>query len=257
MRLGKDNSLYKELKEKFKKDNSYILVDDLNSLEILLSYNLEIEDFIYIYDTEYHDSTKDIILKACNKANNVYEISKKMFEPFSSKENSIGFIAFVKPIVYNLNDLKNKDFLIVLDRLEIPGNIGTILRTMDSVKASALILVDPISKILNKKMCQLSRGTNLIIPSVSDTYSSVLNFLLENNYDIFLGEPNLGKDYQEYDYNGKIAIVIGNERFGINPDWYNHKHKKVFIPMEGHNNSLNVSVAASILMYEAYMKRKK
>ncbi len=257
MKLGKDNIIYKELKDKFKKENKNIIVDDLNSLTILLEYNYEILDFIYTDDIEYHDDTKKIIEKAASKAKHVYEVSKKLFEPFSSKENSIGFVAFVCPKEYTLNSIKNKEFLIVLDRLEIPGNIGTILRTMDSVKADALILVDPISKILNKKMCQLSRGANLIIPTIEDSYSSVLEFLLNNDYDIFLGEPHLGKDYQEYDYKNKIAIVVGNERFGINPDWYNHKHKKVFIPMEGHNNSLNVGVAASILMYEAYMKRKK
>lgn len=257
MKLGKDNIIYKELKDKFKKDNNYVLVDDLNSLSILLEYNYQIEDFIYTDDIVYHEDTKKVVDKAISIANNVYEVSKKLFEPFSSKENSIGFIAFVAPKKYNLDDLKDKEFIIVLDRLEIPGNIGTILRTMDSVNASALILVDPVSKILNKKMCQLSRGANLIIPTVESTYSSTLEFLLDNNYDVFLGEPHLGKDYQEYDYKNKIAIVVGNERFGINPDWYNHKHKKVYIPMEGHNNSLNVGVAASILMYEAYMKRKK
>ena len=63
-------------------------------------------------------------------------------------------------------------------------------------------------------------------------------------------------DYQSYDYNKKIAIVVGNERFGINENWYNKPHKKVYIPMEGNQNSLNVGVALSILAYEAYMKRK-
>ena len=77
-----------------------------------------------------------------------------------------------------------------------------------------------------------------------------------NGYDIYLGEPKLGKNYKEYDYDNKIALVFGNERFGINQNWYNNKSIKVFIPMEGPHNSLNVGVAASIILYEAYMKRK-
>ena len=151
----------------------------------------------------------------------------------------------------------NKEFLMILDHLEIPGNIGTIYRTLDSINCDGVILVDSISKINNEKITSSSRGCNLIIPTISDTYQNVLKYLLDNNYEIFLGEPKLGLDYQEYNYKGKIAIVVGNERFGINQDWYNHKSTKVFIPMEGSQNSLNVSVAASILAYEAYMKRKK
>ena len=71
-----------------------------------------------------------------------------------------------------------------------------------------------------------------------------------------MGEPELGKSYNELDYHGKIAIVVGSERYGINPDWYNHPHQKVFIPMYGTMTSLNVGVAASILLYEAKLKRK-
>jgi outer membrane protein len=81
--------------------------------------------------------------------------------------------------------------------------------------------------------------------------------LLELNYDIFLGEPVLGKSYDEYDYKGNVAIVIGNERYGIDPKWYESKHKKVYIPMEGLMGSLNVSVAGSILLFEALKNRKK
>jgi TrmH family RNA methyltransferase len=66
----------------------------------------------------------------------------------------------------------------------------------------------------------------------------------------------MGLDYKSYDYNGKIAIVVGNERYGINNDWYLNQHKKVYIPMEGRQNSINVSVAACILAYEAYMRRR-
>lgn len=257
MKLGKDNPIFKDLKDRFKKNTNYILVDDLNSLEIAISFKYDIDTFIYCDDIEYHTSTKLIIDKALSLSKEYYTISKRMFETFLSKDNSIGFLAFIKPRILSLNDFKDKEFLVVCDRLEIPGNIGTLLRTMDSCKAEGMILVDPVSKILNPKMSQLSRGANLIIPTIEASYSDTLEYLSSNGYDIYLGEPKLGLDYQSYNYKGKIAIVIGNERFGINPDWYNHNHKKVYIPMEGHNNSLNVAVAGSILIYEAYMQRKK
>lgn len=255
--LSKQSQEFQEMKDYINKSNQYpniTVSDDLQILEIVNNKNLEIELLFYSYDVEYQDKTKELLNSLINKAKRSFQISNKMYQQLSLKENHAGIIAAIKlPID---EDIYNKEFLIVLDHLEIPGNIGTIYRTLDSVKADGVILVDSISKVNNPKITSSSRGCNLIIPSTQESYNDALNKLLKNNYTIFLGEPILGLNYQEYDYSGKIAIVVGNERFGINPDWYNHNHKKVYIPMEGNQNSLNVGVAASILAYEAYMKRK-
>ncbi len=259
MKIAKNHEAYLKIKNGLKKNinPNLTISDDLQVLKIAVDYDLEIETLLYCYEIEYHDDTKLLLDKLIKKANESYEISLSSYKAISLKENHAGIIASIKLKNYCLEDLKKKEFLFVLDRLEIPGNIGTIYRTLESIKCDAVILVDPVSKIYNEKVTSSSRGCNLIIPTISTSYDEALNYLLNNNYDIFLGEPKLGKSYQEYDYKGKVAIVVGNERFGINPDWYNHKNKKVFIPMEGSQNSLNVSVAASILAYECYMKRKK
>lgn len=255
--LSKQSQEFQEMKDYINKSNQYpniTVSDDLQILEIVNNKNLEIELLFYSYDVEYQNKTKELLNSLINKAKRSFQISNKMYQQLSLKENHAGIIAAIKlPID---EDIYNKEFLIVLDHLEIPGNIGTIYRTLDSVKADGVILVDSISKVNSPKITSSSRGCNLIIPSAQESYNDALNKLLKNNYTIFLGEPILGLNYQEYDYSGKIAIVVGNERFGINPDWYNHNHKKVYIPMEGNQNSLNVGVAASILAYEAYMKRK-
>lgn len=259
MKIAKNHEAYLKIKNALKKNTNPNLTisDDLQVLKIAINYDLEIETLLYCYEINYHDDTKILLNKLIEKAKESYEISLSSYNAIALKENHAGIIASIKFNEYKLDDLKNKDFIFVLDRLEIPGNIGTIYRTLESIKCDAVILVDPVSKINNEKVTSSSRGCNLIIPTVSTTYEEALNYLHNNNYDIFLGEPKLGLSYQEYDYKGKIAIVVGNERFGINPDWYNHKNLKVYIPMEGSQNSLNVSVAASILAYECYMKRKK
>lgn len=259
MKIGKNHEAYLKIKNLIKKNNNPNLTisDDLQVLKIALLFNLKIDTLLYCYELEYHEDTKELLKELIKRANASYEISLASYNAIQLKENHAGIIASIQFNEYKLQDLKNKEFIFVLDRLEIPGNIGTIYRTLESIKCDAVILVDPVSKINNEKITSSSRGCNLIIPTVSTTYDKALNYLLNNNYDIFLGEPELGLSYQDYDYKGKVAIVVGNERFGINPDWYNHKNKKVFIPMEGSQNSLNVSVAASVLAYECYMKRKK
>ena len=254
--LSKNSNEFKEMKDYINKSNQYpniTVSDDLQVLNIVNDYNLEIELLFYSFDIEYQNDTKILLDNLIKKAKRSYPISNKCYQALALKENHVGIIAAIK--MNEAKDFFNKEFVLVLDHLEIPGNIGTIYRTLDSCNADGVILVDSISKINNPKITSSSRGCNLIIPSLSLSYNEALNGLLDNGYTIYLGEPLLGKNYQEYDYSGKIAIVVGNERFGINSDWYNHKHNKVFIPMKGNQNSLNVGVAASILAYEAFMKR--
>lgn len=258
MILSKNSDIILKYKELLKKNTTkdLIVTDDLSVIKLALTYPIDIEAFIYCKDLSYHEDTK-LLIEELKKRFETYEISKSVYESLRQKENSAGLLAIIKLKTYTFNDLKNKDFIVVTDSLEIPGNLGTIYRTMDSAKADALILVDPITKLTNNKLTSSARGCNLLIPSVCTSYNEAQNWLLENGYKIYLGEPNLGKCYKDYDYQGKIAIVVGNERFGIHNEWYSHAHEKVFIPMYGSNNSLNVSVAASILIYEATMKRQK
>ena len=258
-KISKSHEIIKFIKELIKTNHNtkYTITDDIEILKLVYKKNIKIDTLLYSYEKEYKSETKILLNDLINYSNKVYEISNSTYDSIKLKENHAGIFAIIEMPAFNYDDFKNKNFIFVLDRLEIPGNIGTIYRTLDSINIDGIFIVDAVSKINNEKITSSSRGTNLIIPSISDSYDNVLNYLLNNNYQIFLGEPILGKNYQEYDYKGKIAIVIGNERFGINKDWYNHESKKVFIPMEGTQNSLNVSVAGSVLAYEAYMKRIK
>ena len=255
-RISKSHLKFIQMKD-YLKTNHYKQItvsDDLQVLKIALEYNLEIELLLYDFETNYQEETKKLLDNLIKVSKETYEISSSSYKSLSLKDNHAGIIAAIKLKEYTLNDFKKMDFVTVLDRLEIPGNVGTIYRTLDSCKCDGVILVDPISKINNEKITSSSRGCNLIIPTITLTYEEAKDFLLEN-FNVYLGEPILGKNYQAYDYNEKVALVVGNERFGINPDWYNHENKKVFIPMDGHQNSLNVGVAASILAYEVYMKK--
>ena len=255
--IGKQNDKFKYIKDLIKSNgkNGYTVTDDIEIISLALKNNIDIELTLYANDKEYSDFALNIIDKLKNKSKEIYEISSNTYDSIKLKDNHAGIITVLKMKEYKLDDFKNKKFLVVLDHLEIPGNIGTIYRTLDSVKCDGVIICDQITKPYNNNVTSSSRGCNLLIPTISTTYQEALNYLLSNNYDIYLGEPILGKPYNEYNYEGNIAIVVGNERFGINNDWYNHKSKNVFIPMEGTQNSLNVSVALSILVYEAYIKR--
>lgn len=257
-KISKSHEVIRLFKEINKNQNKEMVAsDDLEVLSIALQQGLRIPYVLYSFEESFQPATQDLLQRLIAVAEHIYEISSATYELLASKSNHAGILAAICLPIRQLCDLEQKSFLMVLDGLEIPGNVGTIYRTLDACQADGIILVDPVSKYTNPKLTSAARGTNLIIPTVTCSYEQAQDWLQAQGYQIFLGEPLLGKNYQEYDYQGKIALVVGNERFGINQDWYAHPHKKVFIPMSGHNNSLNVSVAASIIAYEAYMKRKK
>ena len=222
-----------------------------------LKYPCEIIGLLYCDELCYSESTKKIIKDYKKRCNDVYQISKKTYSSLAEKENSSGMIALVKKEYIDLNkDTNNYEKVLVIDSIEIPGNVGTMVRTADATDFDLIIMVDKVTGFSHHKTISSSRGMFLKIPFVNMSYEDAQQYLLNNNYDIYLGEPILGKPYNEYNYEGKVALIVGNERYGINSKWYENEHKKVFIPMFGEMTSLNVSIAGSILMYEVKMKKE-
>lgn len=257
--LGKNNELVQKIKElKKHNQNKHFIIEELFVLGLLKKYNKKIDILLYSEDDVYSKEALEILDYLKNNCQSQGKISHKTYESLSSKENASGIMALY--IDENDHDLilnSKPSFVLVLDQIELPGNLGTMIRTADACDIDLIILVDPITKIENIKSIASSRGMFLRIPTITMTYENAQNYLLENNYRIFLGEPYLGKEHYQTNFNGNIAIVVGNERYGINQNWYKNNHEKVFIPMWGEMTSLNVGVAASILMYEAKIKRIK
>ncbi|MBO5542384.1 MAG: hypothetical protein J5936_03000, partial [Acholeplasmatales bacterium] len=178
-RISRSHDKFKLLKDMIKTNHypNITVTDDLEVLKIAVNNNLKINLLFYTFDEEYKDETKELLNNLINNSKEVYEISKSTYDSIKLKENHAGIIAAIELNNYSYNDFKNKEFLMILDHLEIPGNIGTIYRTLDSINCDGVILVDSISKINNEKITSSSRGCNLIIPTISDTYQNVLKYL--------------------------------------------------------------------------------
>jgi TrmH family RNA methyltransferase len=145
--IGKQDPKFEELKKLLKEGNgNLVATDDLSVLRLSKNYKINIIDFFYNPDEEYHEDTLDDIKYFKSIAKNTYIISSKLVESLKRKNNSAGLFAIISLENKTLDDLKNIDYLVVADKLEIPGNIGTIYRTCDSAKVGGLILVDPVTK---------------------------------------------------------------------------------------------------------------
>lgn len=256
--LSISNPIIKELKSKKKKSEDNLLVlEGLSVLELAIKGDIEIINFFFASNYPYTKEAEEIKNQYIKNAKQSFTINLKTFENIKEKDNEVPLIALVKYHNLPIQEFDSKKFhyILVLDGIELPGNLGTIYRTAYTTGVDLIMLVDSKTDVTKPKFTSSSRGTLFHIPTITTTYEQAQEVLLSNDIRILLGEPELGNSYYRYNYQGNIAIVVGSERFGINPKWYLHQHEKIYIPMLGEINSLNVGIATSIILEEASNNR--
>jgi TrmH family RNA methyltransferase len=184
--------------------------------------------------------------------------SKAVFEKISYREGPDGILA-VGPLVGKaLADLKlpKNPLILVAEGLEKPGNLGALLRTADGAGADAVIICDPATDLNNPNVIRASIGTLFYLPVAEAASSEALAFLKAKGIKTLSAVPDAEAVYTDVDLTGPAAIVVGAEDKGLSDVWKNSADLSVNIPMLGKNDSLNVSVAAAILLYEAVRQRR-
>src|SRR6266545_449283 len=142
--------------------------------------------------------------------------------------------------------------VLVADGLEIPGNLGTLIRTLDACAADCLVLTNRKVRLTHPKVFRGSHGTSLTVPTIElETPEQTMAWLRERSFEILLADTGGSRHYRTHDYAGRTALVVGNERKGISREWYREGVEAVSIPMLGLTDSLNVAISASLLLYEA------
>ncbi|WP_238784416.1 TrmH family RNA methyltransferase [Blattabacterium cuenoti] len=191
-----------------------------------------------------------------------YFINKKIFNKLAYRDNSGGIIAcFIENTLTKLEDIKitNNFFIIILDGVEKPGNIGSMLRTAESVNISFIILCNIKTYIYNSNVIRCSLGSVFTIKIFIEKIESVIYWLKKNKIKIVVtGFHKHGKAINLYQTKlnySKLAIIFGSENKGISNVWLNIANKIITIPMFGNIDSLNVSNAMSIIIYEIFRQR--
>ena len=252
----KDERIHYLLKKEYEKDN-LILVDDLYILSLPKVKQAEKKLCLFCSELLTSNEAKEILEFYKNSVES-YEISKKVFSRLASKENCAGIIVVFKINAISQSNLEKLNFCLICDGLETPGNIGTIFRTAQSAGVDFLIFTNLRSKVVSDQVVRSSRGMIFYTPFIIfENVEKTSEFLSKNGFRTIICEPEEGTNYKDFNYNNKIALVVGNERYGCSKDWKNYKCEYLYIPMYGEIGSLNVAVAASILIYEAKYQRKK
>jgi TrmH family RNA methyltransferase len=185
------------------------------------------------------------------------EISLPVFQKIAYREQSDGVLALAKPKSHTLNDLNlpDKPFIIVLEAVEKPGNLGAILRTADAAKVDAVIVCDPLTDVYNPNVIRSSVGCVFTVPLAIATQSATFSFLKEKRIQIFAAELQASQEYQNTDFSHACALIMGTEADGLTSFWIENADARIKIPMRGKIDSLNVSVSTAVLTFEAMRQR--
>ena len=220
---------------------------------------------IYVLEGEKYGSINKIIAKAKERKIIINEISRAKLNQMAQTENNQGVIAVVPPFNYCevediLEEAKRKNtkpFILILDGIEDPHNLGSIIRTAETASVDGIIIPKRRATGVNSTVAKVSAGAveYMKIARVNNI-TDTINYLKENDVWICGTDMNTDKYYYDEDFTGGIAIVIGSEGFGISRLVKENCDFLVKIPMKGKITSLNASVSAGIIMYEVVKQRK-
>jgi TrmH family RNA methyltransferase len=184
-------------------------------------------------------------------------VSPAVFKKMSYRENPDGWLGVFPIPDRSLDDLSlaSVPLVIVAEAVEKPGNLGAILRTADAAGVDALLVSDPRVDLWNPNVVRASRGALFSVPSLEAENAGVLAWLRSRQIQVLAATPSAQRFYTEVDMTGPSAIVVGTEDEGLSDFWLDNADQKVLIPMRGRVNSLNVSIAAALLVYEAVRQR--
>lgn len=253
---SKDNETIKYIKKlkdkKYRDETGEYIVEGIKLVKEAIEENSKIKHIIICEDCESDSKIEQSLLYDIAKNNCIY-VTKQVFQHVTGVETPQGVLAVVEK--NNKKEIDyNKDIIIALDGIQDPGNLGTILRTVDSANLNQIILsndcVDPYNpKVVRSTMGAIFRLNIIETKNLKET----LEKAQKNKFDIMVTALDTNNNIYNVEYKNKV-IVIGNEANGVSKEIQDIANYKVKIPMLGRTESLNASVATGIIIYE-YVRR--
>jgi RNA methyltransferase, TrmH family len=204
---------------------------------------------------------KDLLEKFESQNIEIIKCSENVFKKISYRDRPDGLVALAKQKVLDIHDLElflnehKNPFLLIVESVEKPGNLGTILRSCDGAGVDGIIICDEVTDIFNPNVVRASIGTLFTQKIFISTSSKIIELLQNKNVSIITTSPQAKKNYFSANYKESIAIAVGSEQYGLSEKWLELKSEKIKIPMHGVADSLNVATATTIVLYEANRQR--
>lgn len=253
-RLKQINSLREA---SYRKQSNLFIVEGYRELILALGSNIEIVEIYICRELLKPGLEKEIFQEAQDKGIKVILLSQLVYSKVAFGNRQEGLIALSRQPrrVLDKLPLTPNPFLIVVDHIEKPGNLGAIIRTADAAGVDAVIVSDPATDIYNPNVVRSSLGAVFTTFVVAAPAQEAVTWLKKNNICVILACVRARAVYTAIDFRRPLAIVLGSEKKGLSSFWQGNADEQMYIPMRGKADSLNVSVAAAILLFEARRQR--
>lgn len=191
-------------------------------------------------------------------ATETYSVTPAVYERIAYRGSTEGVVAVVKAKEHRLDDLQLSEhpLIVVLESVEKPGNLGAVLRSADAAKADAVIVCDPLTDLYNPNLIRSSIGAIFTVPTVACSSEECISFFKQHGIQILTAQLQDSRLYYDTPMTAGTAIVMGTESTGLTKQWREAADAHIRIPMLGRLDSLNVSVSAAILLFEAVRQRE-
>lgn len=239
-------------KNKIRKKEEKSLAEGYRENIQLIKSNYAI-DTLYICDDLFMgENNFELVDKFKNKNIRIVKLSKKVFAALSYRDKSDGIISLFKTKDLSLIDNPLSGPIFIADKIEKPGNLGTMIRTARSFNIKNIIASDSVTDIYNPNVIRSSIGHIFNINIYSEKSKKIISFLKNLNYQIISLDPSSDKSINSFKPNKNYALVIGSEQYGISEIWKKNSNEILKIDSGAHVDSLNASSAAAIAMWEIY-----
>ncbi len=248
-------NIVKLSKSKERKEQGLFVIEGARELSLALQSNYLVES-VYVCRKMFEKTKYPNVLISIAERN-IFDISPEVFGKIAYRENSDGIVAIAKQKPHRLDELKlsKSPFVVILETVEKPGNLGAILRTADAAAVDAVIVCDPQTDLYNPNVVRSGVGALFTVQTAVCTSEEALAWLNANKITAFAAELEASEFYQNTDFRTPSAIVMGTEANGLTSFWLKNAKKRIKIPMRGKIDSLNVSVSAAVLIFEAMRQR--
>lgn len=256
------NAYIKELiqlkeKSRVRKKTGLFLIEGENEINLAIEGEYEFKEILFVPSIFNESKLKIILSKIKNMA--VTEVTPEIYSKIALRNSTEGIIAVAKSKKHSLKGLKlsSNPLLLVAEAPEKPGNIGALLRTADAAGVDAVLLANLKTDLYNPNLIRSSVGSVFTVPVITSSTSEIISFLKSCEINMYGTSLVASVAYTKVNFKKPTAIIVGTESVGLSEEWLAQTKQNIIIPMYGKVDSMNVSVSASILIFEAIRQRKK
>jgi len=248
--------LLKDKSRERKKAGLFIL-EGQRELKLALKGGYEVDALLF-YEALASEQEIKRMTKDSEQQPNLISISKEVYQKIAYRQTTEGVVAMVKTKSHSLDQLvfnTSTPLLLVAEATEKPGNIGALLRTADAANLDAVLIANPKGDLYNPNTIRSSVGCVFTNNIGTGSTTEIIAFLKSKGISIYCAALSASKNYTKINFTTANAIVIGTEATGLSEEWLQNATQNIIIPMRGEIDSMNVSVSAAVLIFEAVRQR--